>query len=60
MPQTMAILSPLHEEFSLDAQPLLRVSKTYAKESSFKSKDGLFICLVTHMANVGHVFIISL
>ena len=59
-PQTMAILSPLHEEFSLDAQPLLIVSKTHAKASSFKSEGGLFICLVTDMANVGHVFIISL
>lgn len=49
MPQTMAILPPLHEEFSLDAQPLLRLSKPYAKESSFKSKGGLFICLVTHI-----------
>lgn len=30
----MAILSPLHEEFSLDAQPPLIVSKTHAKASS--------------------------
>lgn len=60
VPQTTAILSLLREEFSLDAQLLLIVSKTQAKAGSFKSEGGLFICLVPHMAHIGDVLIISL